>query len=100
MTEDLTLKCRDCREDWVLTAGEQDFFAQRGLTQPARCKNCRAKRKAEAAGSPRQYEPRQVQVTTRGQAGEPSSDGVLLLEEKPKKRKPRYHERDEDSDWQ
>jgi hypothetical protein len=45
--QDLNLNCRDCRNPFIFTAGEQDFFAQKQFTAPTRCKDCRARRKAE-----------------------------------------------------
>jgi CxxC-x17-CxxC domain-containing protein len=45
---DQTLYCRDCNEAFVFTAGEQEFFASRGLTNtPARCPSCRTARKTQ-----------------------------------------------------
>jgi len=36
------LACRDCNKTFVFTAGEQEFFAQKGLiNEPKRCPNCR-----------------------------------------------------------
>lgn len=44
---DKTLTCRDCGMDFVFTAGEQEFYAQKGFTnEPTRCPNCRRSRKA------------------------------------------------------
>ncbi|HZU77693.1 MAG TPA: zinc-ribbon domain-containing protein, partial [Dehalococcoidia bacterium] len=44
---DRTLVCRDCGREFVFTAGEQDFYASKGLTNdPARCPSCRASRKS------------------------------------------------------
>jgi CxxC-x17-CxxC domain-containing protein len=49
---DKTLVCRECGRDFVFTAGEQEFFAQKGFTnEPGRCPECRAARKARLAGS-------------------------------------------------
>ena len=46
MYEDRTLKCKDCGEDFVFTAGEQEFYASKGFeNDPQRCKACRDKRK-------------------------------------------------------
>jgi CxxC-x17-CxxC domain-containing protein len=46
--EDKTLTCRDCGQEFVFTAGEQEFYEQRGLTnQPGRCPDCRRARKAQ-----------------------------------------------------
>ena len=41
-----TLTCADCGQEFVFTASEQDFYAQRGFTEPRRCASCRASRKA------------------------------------------------------
>ena len=48
MYEDKTLVCKDCGAKFVFTAGEQEFYAQKGFqNQPQRCKACReAKRNA------------------------------------------------------
>ena len=45
--QDKTLTCRDCGREFVFTASEQEFFAQKGFTnEPGRCPECRAARKA------------------------------------------------------
>lgn len=44
-TQDTTLNCSDCHQPFVFSAGEQAFFAERQLTPPKRCKNCRKMRK-------------------------------------------------------
>lgn len=47
MSVDQTLRCRECGMDFIWTAGEQEFFASRGLVNaPSRCPSCRAARKA------------------------------------------------------
>jgi CxxC-x17-CxxC domain-containing protein len=43
---DKNLACADCGQEFVFTASEQDFYAQRGFTEPRRCPSCRASRKA------------------------------------------------------
>jgi CxxC-x17-CxxC domain-containing protein len=43
---DKTLTCADCGQEFSFTASEQDFYAQRGFTEPRRCASCRASRKA------------------------------------------------------
>ena len=46
--EDKTLKCRDCGVDFVFTAGEQEFYAQKGFeNEPTRCNDCRRKKKQQ-----------------------------------------------------
>ena len=45
--QDKTLVCRDCGQEFTFTAGEQEFFSQKGFTnEPGRCTECRAARKA------------------------------------------------------
>lgn len=48
---DKTLSCRDCSGGFVFTAGEQAFFAEKGLqNEPQRCPTCRAaRRRAQGA---------------------------------------------------
>jgi hypothetical protein len=47
VAQDKTLVCRDCGGEFVYTAGEQTFFAERGFSEPIRCKACRDVRKAQ-----------------------------------------------------
>jgi CxxC-x17-CxxC domain-containing protein len=43
--QDKVLKCSDCGAEFVFTAGEQMFFADKGFkNEPKRCKTCKAKR--------------------------------------------------------
>jgi len=45
---DKTLTCRDCGREFVFTASEQEFYAQKGFAnEPGRCPECRATRKAQ-----------------------------------------------------
>ena len=51
MYEDKTLVCKDCGKEFVFTAGEQEFYAERGFqNEPQRCKACRDARKNNARG--------------------------------------------------
>ena len=46
MFNDKTLVCKDCGQEFVFTAGEQEFYAEKGFTnEPQRCKACRGARK-------------------------------------------------------
>ncbi len=46
MYEDKTLVCRDCGKEFIFSAGEQEFFAEKGfVNEPSRCKPCRDARK-------------------------------------------------------
>ena len=40
MYQDKTLVCRDCGAEFVFTAGEQEFYAEKGFqNEPTRCKD-------------------------------------------------------------
>ena len=46
MFQDKTLICKDCGSEFIFTAGEQEFYAEKGFTnEPQRCKACRNARK-------------------------------------------------------
>jgi CxxC-x17-CxxC domain-containing protein len=47
MAQDQTLTCKDCGNSFVFTAGEQEFYAQKGFSSPVRCKDCRDKLKQQ-----------------------------------------------------
>ncbi|HEX2911472.1 MAG TPA: zinc-ribbon domain containing protein [Chloroflexia bacterium] len=49
--EDKVLTCRECGNQFTFTAGEQSFYAEKGLMNaPSRCPSCRASRKANMNG--------------------------------------------------
>ena len=43
---DRSLTCADCGQSFDFTSSEQQFYADRGFTEPRRCQSCRASRKA------------------------------------------------------
>ena len=44
--QDRSLTCVDCGQQFTFTAGEQEFYAQKGfMNEPKRCKSCKAVRK-------------------------------------------------------
>jgi CxxC-x17-CxxC domain-containing protein len=51
MYTDKALTCSDCGQEFTWTSSEQEFFADRGFTEPKRCSSCRAARKASQGGS-------------------------------------------------
>ena len=55
MYSDKTLTCADCGQEFLFTASEQDFYAQRGFTEPRRCPTDRAARKAARGDSGGSY---------------------------------------------
>lgn len=49
MYEDQTLKCEDCGQEFIFSAGEQEFYAQKGLVNiPKRCPSCRKARRQKS----------------------------------------------------
>ena len=49
MYQDKTLKCKDCGTEFVFTASEQEFYAEKGFqNEPQRCKPFRDARKNQA----------------------------------------------------
>jgi CxxC-x17-CxxC domain-containing protein len=51
MFQDKTLVCKDCGQEFVFTAGEQEFYATKGFqNEPLRCKECRDLRKSQFNG--------------------------------------------------
>ena len=44
--QDKTIVCKECGNEFVFTAGEQEFYAEKGFeNEPTRCKACRDARK-------------------------------------------------------
>lgn len=57
MYQDKTLVCKDCGNEFVFTAGEQEFFAEKGFeNEPQRCADCRRERKLNARRSREMFE--------------------------------------------
>lgn len=51
MYTDETLTCRDCGRSFTFTAGQQEFFANKGFAnKPSRCDDCRAAHRAGGSG--------------------------------------------------
>ncbi len=49
MYEDKTIVCKECGNEFVFTAGEQEFYAEKGFeNEPQRCKACRDAKKQQS----------------------------------------------------
>lgn len=49
MFTDKVLSCKECGTEFVFSASEQEFYAEKGFTnEPGRCPACRAARKAQS----------------------------------------------------
>ncbi len=54
MYQDEKLVCEDCSAEFIFTAGEQEFYAEKGLTnKPKRCPDCRKNRRQSSRRAPR-----------------------------------------------
>ena len=50
--QDRILRCVDCGKEFVWTAGEQQFFADKNFkNEPKRCKACKTKRASRPIGA-------------------------------------------------
>lgn len=57
MYEDKTLVCKDCGKEFTFSAGEQEFYAEKGFeNEPQRCKECRQARRTVCVKTRRMYE--------------------------------------------
>ena len=49
--QDRTLVCKDCGKEFTFTAGEQEFYKEKGFeNDPVRCRDCRGKRRRSHDG--------------------------------------------------
>ena len=72
MYQDKTLVCRDCGAEFVFTAGEQEFYAEKGFqNEPTRCKANRASA------------PREMYETTCAACGKPTTVPFIPKSDRP-----------------
>jgi CxxC-x17-CxxC domain-containing protein len=49
---DKSIVCRDCGQEFIWSASEQEFYQSRGFeNQPVRCRDCRNRRKNDRAAT-------------------------------------------------
>lgn len=83
MYQDETLRCKDCGEEFVFTARDQEFFAEKGFTnKPVRCKNCRVARRGDRndGGSRR---PREMYDAICAECGAPTQVPFIPKNDRP-----------------
>jgi CxxC-x17-CxxC domain-containing protein len=87
MYEDKTLRCRECGQDFVFSAGEQEFYQLKGLqNEPGRCPACRSRRRQMAGGAAGgERAPREMHTIVCAECG--AEDQVPFL---PRNDKPVY----------
>ena len=84
MYEDKTLTCRDCGAQFVFSAGEQAFYAERGFqNEPTRCKSCRDARKATRNTGAANSEPREMFETVCAECGKPTKVPFIPKSDRP-----------------
>lgn len=69
---DQNISCRDCSQNFVWSAGEQEFYASKNLSSPTRCKDCRRKRREDrrfGRGQHASHEPREKFPITCAECG-------------------------------
>jgi len=54
--QDIIIECTDCGEEFVFSAGEQSFYAEKEFENPRRCTNCRRVRKEKRNNYESNYE--------------------------------------------
>ena len=83
---DKTLRCRECGNDFTFTAGEQEFYQQKGLmNQPGRCPSCRAARRNMSGGSGSRSEraPREMHTVICAECGAETQVPFLPKNDRP-----------------
>lgn len=82
MYEDKTLVCKDCGKEFVFTAGEQEFYAEKGFqNEPLRCKECRDARKASRGTN--NNGPREMYETVCAECGRPTRVPFIPKNDRP-----------------
>jgi CxxC-x17-CxxC domain-containing protein len=86
---DRSIVCRDCGNEFTFTAGEQEFYAGKGLTnEPGRCPTCRAARRGGQQNSSRaprdqQREPREQHDAICASCGRQTTVPFVPREDRP-----------------
>lgn len=82
--QDRILTCRDCGQEFTFTAGEQEFFASKGLTNaPSRCPDCRKARRSSSGGSSNQRPRGEQHEAICASCGNPTTVPFIPREDRP-----------------
>ena len=82
--EDKSLQCSDCGQEFVFTAGEQEFYSSRGLqNEPRRCSDCRRARKGQRYGYDGNRPQRQMFPATCAECGKDTEVPFEPREDRP-----------------
>lgn len=78
MFEDKTLVCKDCGNEFIFTAGEQEFYNEKGFeNEPQRCKPCRDAKKNQVRSQ------REMHVAICASCGKEAKVPFLPREDRP-----------------
>lgn len=81
---DRILTCRDCGKEFTFTAGEQEFFASKGLTNtPSRCPSCRAARRGDQSSHAPRAPRGEMYDAICATCGRPTSVPFIPREDRP-----------------
>jgi CxxC-x17-CxxC domain-containing protein len=81
---DRILTCRDCGNDFTFSAGEQEFYASKGLTNtPSRCPSCRAARRGGQQSSTSRAPRGEQYDAICASCGNPTSVPFIPREDRP-----------------
>ena len=83
MYEDKTLVCKDCGNEFIFSAGEQAFYAEKGFqNEPTRCRDCRNARNASRGNAPA-GNAREMHDAVCAECGAPTQVPFLPREDRP-----------------
>jgi len=51
--QEISIQCSSCGETFVFSTEEQEFYQQKGFTQPKKCQPCRAQMRRNKGGAGR-----------------------------------------------
>jgi len=82
--QDKSLRCVDCGSEFIWTAGEQLFFADKQFkNEPKRCKTCKAKRANRAAAGPAPTRDRVETQATSSACGKETTEPLRPTQGRP-----------------
>ena len=86
MYEDKTLTCRECGAEFIFSAGEQEFYQEKGLQhEPSRCPTCRQQRRRSmnGGGHTGSRAPREMHTIICAECGQEAQVPFLPRNDKP-----------------
>ncbi len=84
MYEDKTLQCRECGQEFVFSAGEQEFYQQKGLlNEPGRCSDCRQRRRQGMGQGRGERGPREMHAIVCAECGQEAEVPFIPRNDKP-----------------